>query len=235
MSRVGEAERVFDDVYMPLPIALRPSRHGWNEHHAFFFSSDPLLQGDEQRVVRWSRLQYVPEDLHTFYHQEYDEVWLPRTPESRFKTVLLNSAGYLPNHAVDVSGKGVKKVLISRDEQIFFQANNIFRTQQRMGWRIGYYLAHEILKNGLDAVRDTQEVAQFLEARNQTERQMRTFGVIRAASSLVLESFEPIYEVARTNGSIRRPETTATRFVMRLFDHHQPDYADMISLQLQGA
>lgn len=232
-DRMAPTEEVLNGVQVPLPIYPIDIGEKWDEHHAAFESSDERLQGWNHRPVRWSRIQYGPQRQHRAYHRRYDGIWLPESEEQYFTMTLLNAANYMPDHAVRVSRRqGERKVLITDDLRSFMYKNRVFRQQRGRKWAIGFYFAHYILENGLDAIRETQEVAEFVEASSHYERQLKTYSVIRAAANVVLESVEPVYETARKKGSIRRTEPTAVRFLMRHFEDRQPDYVPDINRRL---
>lgn len=234
-SYEAPVEEPIEGVYIPLPIKLADSRAAWDLHHAHFHSNHPLLQGKDMRPVRWSRLQYGPKNLHSRYHYHFESIPLPDTDEARFKTVLLNATNYVPRHAVEVIRKRPTIVPLSDDVRRFMQDEGIMRQQRGRRWAIGWYFARYILENGLNAIAQTKEVAKFVDAQTLKERQILSFGVMRAAAAVVLESIEPTYEQARSQGLIRQPDPTATRFMMRHFDQRQPDYALDIEARLSIA
>ena len=235
MRREAPTELVLGDIQIPLPIAPIGERGKRDKHHAFFPKKAKQLKGMNKRPVRWSRLQHVDYRLHRRYHTRHDYMWLPETEEQYFKLTLLNAANYIPRHAVDVSSRHTRNLEIPESMRRRMQREQVMHQEDGRKWAIGFFLANYVVRNGLEAITDSQEVVQFVEAKDRGEQWSSAFNVMRAATSVVLDPVEPTYERARREGNIRQSEPTAARFLLRLFDGRQPDYIPEINRQLSIA
>lgn len=226
-------EEVLGGIHVPLPIAPTGHSGRWDTHHAFYPSRDEGLQGWRQRPLRWSRIQLTDYYQHRDYHKLHDRIWLPETDDQYFKLTLLNAARYLPDQAVDMSGGKARKIDLSEGMRRALQDGLGEDSGRR--WRIGWYMADYIVRNGVKSIQDTEEVARYVESATEQERWSGAFRVMRKAAEVVLDPVEPMYGQARSHGSIRQPEPTAGRFLMRLFDGRQPDYMPEMDRQLSIA
>jgi hypothetical protein len=177
----------------------------------------------------------MPRSVHERKNELYDAVVVPETPKGTFQAVLLGAARYIPRYAIDVSGQKPVVTELSDGMRHEFHRRGWIRMQRGTRWSTGLYLAQYILANGLDAVRETEEVARFVDAKGEQERKLASFGVIRRAVLNVVDPIEPVYERAKRQGAIRRPEPTASRFITRHFDGHQPDYVPILAQELLAA
>lgn len=234
-ERMVPTEEVLPGVHVPLPLLPNVPCHRWDEDHARFESNDPRLIGWTKRPLRYCYVQFLPRAVHDRKNELFDAVEIPTEPEKIFQAVLLGAARYIPHRAVDVSGQTPKIVTLTDAMRTEFHRKGWIRMQRNTKWRIGLYLATHILANGIEAVRDTEEMARFLEAADPQARAYASFDVIREAVKTVVDPFEPVYERARRQGLIRRPEPRAGRFVTQYFDRHQPDYVPTILERLGEA
>lgn len=236
-------------IRIPLLIApLEPHKHNYSQridgHHGAGFPSDlPALElrsdsddlVNELRVVRWSRVQETLRILHSLYHQKYDHTPLPRDDHELFKAALLNSAKYVPPYTVDVRGKKAKLAKTEDQQLEHLHQPGVIHQQEHTQWKIGYFFGRYIIKYGLEAVRDTVEVAQFLEA-DETRRHSLGFAVMRLAAEAVVDPLEKTYQSARSKRFISPAmPPRASRFLMKHFNERQPDYFKTLEQQLVAA
>ena len=234
-ERIVPTEEVLPGAYIPLFILPGHSTGRWDDDHGRFEINDPRLRQPGRRVLRYTHVQYLPRFDHTRKNRAYDAVRVPVTDTATFEAVLLGAAKYLTKQCIDLSGR--RPVIRDTTDAIRAEAHRAqwIRMQHLTQWRVGLYAAQYILQNGIDAVRESAEVARFLEARDEQARKLASFGVVRRAVLQVVGDFEPTYERARRAGAIRRPEPTAARFLTQYFDRHQPDYIPTIADQLLAA
>lgn len=229
-KRMMPVEEVLGGVYVP--CLLMPNVGGgrrWDLDHGRFQANDPRLAGEDKRPQRYSYAQWLPRATHEIKNDRYDAVLISETPHAIFQSTLLGALHYFPRWAVDLSGNKPQLTYMTDSMCDEVHREGWVTVQPGTGWKIGYYLARYALANGLDAIRDSEEVMRFAEARNEQARKFASFGVVRRALEVVLDPFEPTYEVARRKGAIRRPEPTAARFVSLYFNRHQPDYISTIA------
>jgi hypothetical protein len=227
-ERMVPTEEVLPGVYVPLLIIPNISSSFWDEDHARFEVHDSRLMGPDRRPLRHCYLQYMPRPVHTRKNSFFDAVEIPEDDHKAFQTVLLGAARYVTRHGVDISGGKPIVRELTQNNRVEIHRRGWIRMQRDTRWSTGYYIARYAIANGLEAVRETEEVARFLEADDDQTRRYASFDVLRKAVASVLDSFEPVYEIARSQGSIRRPEPTATRFVTQYFDRRQPDYIPVL-------
>jgi|GEM_PF-4823675 hypothetical protein len=235
-DRMMPTEEVLPGVLVPLLLVPNIEAKFWDEDHARFESHDPrLVGGNGYKPLRYSMVQYLPRPVHQRKNDRYDAVEVPQDPHAIFQAVLLGAFKYVTRYGLDVSDKESKIVEFTDSERLRFHQEGWVRTQRGTDWRIGFYLAKYALTNGVQAIRDTEEVSRFIDAKSDAERKFASFGVVRRAAEIVLDPIEPTYEIARRKGAIRRPEPTATRFLTRYFDSHQPDYVPVLAEELLAA
>lgn len=232
-------------IYVPLPLnPFVPSSFPDKEdrHHTFFPADAPELHYVEYqhnqlalnpRAVRWSRIQQGNALLHRMYHHQYEEVPLPQTDEERFKTMLLCSAGYVPQLAVNPIGQS-QIVKVTERMRDHLQTHGRIRQDDGRRWQVGLFFGNYIIQNGMDAVKETAEAAQFMETTDQFKRWTLGFSVLRIAAQSLLDDIEPQYERARRQGQINphRSPPRALRFLMKHFDNRQPDYQQALQESL---
>jgi hypothetical protein len=227
-ERMVPTEEVMPGVNQPLLLIQNLGRRGRRDlDHTRFQVNDPRLQGDNRRPLRYAFCQLTTRAVHERKNDAYDAVVMPRTDDTAFQAVLLGLTKYVPWRAIDLSGK--VPVVCDVSEALHSELHRSVMIQPGTGWKLGYYIARYTLANGLDAVRETDEVYRFLGAHDDRTRKIASYGVVRRALGVVLDSFEPTYEVARRRGAIRLPEPTAARFVSRYFNQRQPDYVPVIA------
>jgi hypothetical protein len=232
-ERMVPTEEVMPGVQVPLLIVPNVGAHGrWDLDHTRFQINDPRLIGDN-RPLRYCFCQYVPRGAHERKNDAYDAVEMPVDPHAVFQAVLLGIAQYVPQRVIDLST--AKPVVYEASDSLRNEIRRHVAIQPYTSWRIGFYAANYILANGMEAIRETEEVGRFLGAKDEQARKIASYGVVRRAVGVVLDTFEPTYERARRRGAIRRPEATAARFVSRYFDQRQPDYVPVIAEALLGA
>ncbi|HVC36698.1 MAG TPA: hypothetical protein VNE40_04650 [Candidatus Dormibacteraeota bacterium] len=224
-----------------LPIAQLPpykkiySKTKNGHHAAGFPATHPSLQGDDLRVIRWSRIQEGLRILHWRYHEYYDGIELPETDHQRFLSVLLYSAGYIPEWGVDVRGSQPKLIRLSEESRQALHEPGVLHQQDQMHWRIGYFFGRHILKYGLGDIREALAVSQFLETNDELKKRKLGHAVIRLAAEVVLDPIELVYQQAKSSGQIGPEQPTrALRFIMKHFDERQSDYFDIMGTLLRN-
>jgi hypothetical protein len=216
-----------------IPIQGKRRSKKIDGHHASGFPHDhPELQGDA-RVIRWARVQEGLVSLHGRFHHFHDGTLLPRSDNELFVATLLYSAGYVSECGVDVSKRRPRIIRLNDDMLNDLHAPGVLHQQYGTHWRIGNFFARYIIQNGLEPIRETVEVAQLLEAKNESEKRRLGHDVIRLATEVVLDPVEGVYQNARAEGRISATKPPrALRFLMKHFDERQPDYFDEIIDQL---
>lgn len=222
-----------------LPIAQRPPNKKFyslktNGHHAAGFPDEhPYLQAEDDRVLRWSRVQEGLRILHWRAHEYYDGVTLPDNEHEHFLVTLLNSANYASPYGLDLSQPKPKIVRLSEPELMALQAPGILHQQEGMHWRIGHYFGRYIIKHGVEPIREAVVVSDFLEAKDPARRLKLGHDVIRLAAETVISPIESVYESARKQGSISpNNPARAVRFMMKHFDQRQVDYFETMMRKL---
>ncbi len=232
-ERMMPTEEVLPGVLAPLFILPNVDSINWDNDHMRFEVHDPRLTGDDKRPLRYCAVQHLPRPVHDRKNMLYDAVEMPTDPDKIFQAVLLGAAGYVTHHALDISGNKPKIQLLDEVTRARIHQQNFIHMQPKTKWKVGLYLATHVLRNGLEAIRDSREVTDFLAAERDVDAlEKASFRIMRLAVQGVVEPFEPTYANARQTGGIRKPESTATRFVTRYFDEHQPDYVPVITDQL---
>ena len=234
-ERMMPTEEVLNGVLVPLYILPNVPSKFWDYDHAHFEIHDPRLMGNDRRALRYCAGQDIPRPVHERKNDAYDAVEIPTDSSQIFQAVLLGAAGYITHYALDLSEDkpqiGVLNDAMRRDANRY----HLVRMERGTKWKVGLYMATYAVKHGIEAIKDTVEVEQFLDAGNNQEvRKKASFAIMRLAVRAVVDPIEGTYEVARRKGRIRQPESTATRFLTRYFEAHQPDYAETISEQLQA-
>ena len=231
-ERMMPTERVLESVLVPLFIIPNVTSPNWNDDHTHFEAKDPRLTGDKLPLRNCS-VQHMPVATHRQKNKLFDAVEMPTVPSDVFQAVLFGAARYVPHFAVDLSNKKVKIIELTDSYRHEVHQKGWMRMERRSEWRVGLYLAEYAINNGLQAIVESGEVDEFLNADlGSADRTRASFKVVRKAVDIVIAPFEPTYEIARKDGGIRRPEATAARFLTRYFDRHQPDYIPTITENL---
>lgn len=98
---------------IPLPI-WAPGDGKTNDHHAYFRKKDWEKGLPHVRALRYSRIQNAIRSGHRLHHNEYFiGTPFPKNVEEAFGAVVLNSVGYIPSHAIDVTRKESKIIEVS--------------------------------------------------------------------------------------------------------------------------
>lgn len=144
---------------------------GWtNRHHAHFYKRQ-YMNGSrkiETRAVRYSRIQRVLMSAHNgppgAYHSQFEGTAFPHDEKQSFGIVVLNCAGYIPTHVVDMTGSSAEIVETTYEmKQILRQPGVIgMENKKHARKRIGQFLMSYAVSQRFDHVKQSQ-IEQFLE------------------------------------------------------------------------
>lgn len=152
-----------------LPI-WAPGEGKTNKHHAHFYKR-LYMNGPrkiETRAVRYSRLQRVLMTAHNgspqSYHGQFEGTELPKDEKHSFGIIVLNCAGYIPSHVVDLSGSNAEIVeTTDKMRRVLRQPGTIgIENRKHARKRIGQFLMSAAVAQRFDHVKQTQ-IEQFLE------------------------------------------------------------------------
>ena len=223
-----------------LKSTLRHELGRWDLHHAFHPSSS--LKTESELVIRHSRVQYGPRYTHARYHQFFTAVELPATEEKKFSVAVLALAGYMPDHAVDVSGMRPKIVTLDDQERQILsrtvtpETRKITRTgKNRDQIRRGCFLMKHILDQDLDHVWQPV-LEEFLYTPNNDRRRHLGYLILAKATERAAEPVNELYSQAYQRGFIQPDKP---RGVVRLMQNatvgYARDYFDTLHRRVEEA
>lgn len=144
---------------------------GWtNRHHAHFYKRQ-YMNGPrkiETRAVRYSRLQRVLLSAHNgsprAYHSQFEGTAFPRDEKQSFGIVILNCAGYIPPHVVDMTGSSAEIVGATDEMKQALRQPGVLgmENKKHARKRIGQFLMAHAVSQRFDHVKQSR-IEQFLE------------------------------------------------------------------------
>lgn len=145
-----------------LPIAA--SMQGWqNRHHAHFYGRQYREGSLGQRAQRFSRLQRMGSEPHTFFHKMVEGTAFASSEEEEFKVTVLNAAGYFPNYAVRIHEDEIWIDEITEKEQKLLRRPHILTIEDDANHEdeIGRFLMEYSIKQEFPASKQN-DVEEFL-------------------------------------------------------------------------
>lgn len=194
------------DELTGLPLPLAPiedfgSSPEW--HHHYHPRRDPLLTSTVGgAAVRISRLQRYSYDLHHYgYHEFYKGPPLPVTPEEQFSAVVMSSAGYIPEFALDFQKDEPRIVRLSAAERHRLQISGEIRSGAVSVLR--NFIRTYVLDSAIDVV-DINELAveEFLTTSDSHRRRELGHNLLGVITNKAAEPANEPYYRARKQGLI---------------------------------
>lgn len=233
------------DVALPIVSAnnglKRPSAH-----HAYFYKRHYVGGVAAVQAVRHSRLQQTNDPAaHKMYHAHYSGTLMPRDEAAAVRTVILNSAGYVPHLGVVVRGDNVNIRELSPRERNRLREPKVFTLDRSCCDRIkvGRFLMDYALKQNLDDVKEAQ-VEEFVELtlRKKNDERSRArklrlgLRLTNIAISMAVDPVEPDYRSARRDYALRKgTPRTAWHRVKELLQNREVDYIPTLEDRLVDA
>jgi hypothetical protein len=133
-----------------------------NRHHPHFYRRH-YLNGPrklETRAVRFSRLQRALKRAHDDYHDAYEGTAFPVGENQSFGITILNSAGYIPGHVVEMSNSTPNIIETTPKMRRALRVPGILTIENRS--EIGQFLMYHAVSQRFDHVKQEQ-IEQFIE------------------------------------------------------------------------
>ncbi|MBA3758174.1 hypothetical protein H0X10_00895 [Candidatus Saccharibacteria bacterium] len=221
-----------------------------NRHHPHFYKRNFLngLRKQETRAVRFSRLQRVQLSAHEKYHRAFDGTAFPVDENQSFGITILNCAGYIAGHSVEMSGSKPNIIETTPRMRRILRSPGILTMERRYSYRrdIGQFLMYHAVSQRFDHVKRGQ-VEEFIElgaAKFQTdelaqERRLRLgMRLTNIGLGIAVDGIGKKYLQARQ--SLALPEEApicAWQVAKDYVAGHEPDYYDTLheNLELQLA
>lgn len=229
------------DEYTGLPLPIYPAAYTneghHDQHHAFFPNTSPLLADESGRALRHARLQYGNADLHSEYHYLYDGVQVPLDMSRRFGAVVLASAGYIPETAIDVRTRNPIERKLDPETRQYMQEELIYpekRMSDTTGLDInnstrGIFFMRYALSQDLDHVRSSL-LEEFLETLDADRRLKLGMYIVDQAFDRAAEPVHDVYTIAHKKGLIHPKQRSHPVGLMRaIVRNHQPDYFGVLA------
>jgi hypothetical protein len=148
-----------------LPI-WAPGDGETNRHHPHFYKRH-YMSGPrrlETRAVRFSRLQRVDKSTHDRYHVLFEGTAFPEDERKSFEITVLNCAGYIAGHVVELSGPKPNILETTPRMKRAFRAEGIMTIERGIRARreIGQFLMNHAISQRFDHVKQEQ-IEQFIE------------------------------------------------------------------------
>ncbi len=207
------------DELTGLPLPLRPfneaAETSWH-HHAHPSVSD-LLKGTGGVAVRSARLQLVEgvgglpkrsrlqrfirpnkAGQHSRYHSLYDGPPLPRTPEEQFEYCVWAFADYIPDTAIDLTGRRPKIAKLTPEQTDRLRFGGELRATHLEPLRT--FLEDYLVTHGLNSI-EPSSVDEFISTADSERRtilgQELLSRVTETASDPLLESYARARKIGR--------------------------------------
>lgn len=240
---------------LPLPVRnTEPSKGAqflFNDyHHHFHPKLDPSLQEMSGKAVRYSRGQFLPRQLHTYYHEMFSGPALPTNSQDKFRASILACAGVVPREAIDVSSRGEYKVvsLSKQEHAMMASAGSVFAENEKaahpirqafIARTIGQFFARFALEQNIQGALSDGVIDEFLATPSSAARKKELGNfIVQEALGLAIEDVIPIHNEARQEGLIspqfpyRRIRQVVSAFCMnRYFPDYYEDIAKTLVLQ----
>ncbi len=138
-----------------------------NRHHGYYYARDFLKGTDENRALRFSRIQYVKEVPHQRLHKLFDGTQMISGRAQAFKLALLNCAPYVPRYAIDLSRPTEDILELNARQRAKLMLPNTFTVEKDVEQRneIGAFLMRYAIGQDFDHVK-RDYIDQFIELMN---------------------------------------------------------------------
>lgn len=195
-----------DEVGMP--YALRPPEYPilfnrtdlFDRNHAWHPSTHPELEDDAGEALKGSRVQFADWwEHHMIYHGRFSGPKLPTSRAEKFGLVVLSSALYVPDMALDCCDIDPKEVRLSEAEKQRLWTSGELRISNAAAVR--NFLTDYTLEQDLSHVNDSM-VDEFLNTNDLNRRRFLGHWLLSQAADKASEPIEPLYRQAWKLGRI---------------------------------
>lgn len=198
-----------DKIGFPLPIYVpdeyRSNDYGRDEHHYWAPRKTMLRKhGELVKMLRHSRTQYVPIDLHRLFTKSFEKTPLTPNRVNRLGHLLLSLARYIPDEAIDVRPSIPERRELTLEERQTMWENDEIRIKNVTGAQ--KLLIKHVTKQRIKAVDDEikDEIREFLVTDNNERKIILGKKLFRMAAKTAVEPIEPIYMKAWETGLLPR-------------------------------
>lgn len=202
------ADRLFpvDEIGVPLPIYVPNNEltDKTDRHHHFATRRRYNKElGDIGKALRASRIQKVPIKLHKLFNVHFDDTPVPSDVTSRFGLLLLMTAGYLPEKAIDVRRSNPRERTLEKSERQAIWAGNLIRLDAMN--TVHDFIRDYIVQKGIRQFTES-DVDEFLHSRDPDK--IRNIGkeLISVVASTSTEPIKQVYIDAWKAGLLPRQD-----------------------------
>lgn len=214
----------------------RPDRH-----HSFYPNAS--LTTEAERVVRHSRLQFGARWNHDKYHRFYDAAPQPLDDKTCFNLGVLAIAGYVPEVAVDTTGKRPVIKRLDEQDRVRLQHQLLYpeeRHSKETGKDLyeigrGSFFMRFALAQDFDHIKEHM-LEEFLQTNSRARRLQLGVTIVDLALWRASEEVDEVYKGARKEGKIPKSKPKNPVSLLRgVVNGHQPDYFRTIRKHLTAA
>lgn len=233
-----------DILGMPLPLVIpRPPRKptdAWNHHHAWYYARRFLHNSVASEIVRLSRVQYVPKNLHQRVHNRYKQGLEPPADDfTAFTFAVLGCASYVPDEGLWVSRNSVERIELSSAQKGRLRRPGIFGHQKgaKVPGRIAKFMLDFAVANGLGEVLAGEEsrIERFLAMPAGSAKQREALGIVATATEVVTGPIEPLYTLAREEESLgMHAPRSPRRLIMGRIKHNIADVSGRLQQNIES-
>jgi hypothetical protein len=194
-----------DEIGMPLTIFV-PDEY-WqgyqtdDHHHWAPKKKMRRKHGDMGKMLRVSRIQEVPVELHRKFNKHFEKTPLPKTKIGRFGHLLLAAARYLPEEAVDVRPEIPVIRRLSLDERKTIWSEQRIRIADAK--KVQDLLLKHVTKQEIHGV-EKDEIKEFLKTDSDDRRIQIGRKLFRLAAKAAVEPIGLAYLRAWDSGLLPR-------------------------------
>lgn len=160
-------------------------------------STDPVLTELGKRALTGCRVQWVDYWQH---HGPYNNLFvgpdLPTTKEHLFRTIVMASAGYIPGHAIDLSGYEPKITRLTNKERKWLWTSG--QVDVMCQTDISQFLLNYVLDSDLSHV-DQVMLEEFIYSHDYDRRLKLGHALAAQAVETLIEPVEGMYRSAKKN------------------------------------
>lgn len=183
---------------------LDKSNHRLDRHHRFAPKKYLIHEkGEIGKILRYSCLQIVPQELHANFNRNYKKPRLPESRPGKFGALLLSIARYLPSEAIDVTEGAPERRGITPEERQLIWANNELRPEQ--GSKIQREIINYVTKQNITEI-DESLAKEFIYTTDTDRRITLGRKLFRMAAEVAVQPIEKAYIDAWDSGLLPRQD-----------------------------
>ncbi len=191
------------DELTGLPLPLVPPEEPFSAdnvdidwHHHFHPRRSPILRTPNGPAIRNARLQLTDYEMHHFgYHRTYVGPPLPETDDAQFATVIMSTAGYMPEQGISFTGDQPSIVRLSQGQRHQLQTSGEIKLGSRE--LINIFIREYVMSQLSSVDADELNIEEFVTTNDPERRRVLGHNLLALITDRATEPINEVYHQAR--------------------------------------